>query len=773
MAPQAVTAPLFEVVEAMATFLLACGLKRSASLLRQEAPLAEPGLDLLAEETERLAAVLGTVAAEVTGKGKENVATNEEAWMDDVLAKALASGILRDAGGTNLEQSLQRSLVAKEHVAATEPAAAGYIGSKSEDAVPTATGATAEAEAGEVVAENQVDDSSKILPPPVPAPAPAPEPSLHYDSSKPAPTLADGFKDEYRDDGDPGYRILVVSEIELLAELQDSYQAAVVQAQSSQARPDVCPDAQHLDELDQARPEGVPSEEVSQTDQTVVSQSAGDVSIGSVALDSNEPGIPPHEEQSAEVPASGAGERQAPPEGPDAGASAVDGAIRAPTNEVSLSTAAMAAVAQRGEAQVPLPPAALPGLQIIQPPQLVAAMPQPAAASTRGHKKKSGRRPAYRYAPSGDDFYPAEMDGVVFDSFPLRVVFERDRTGFEQSKEFPIEIGSVIAARYQVLKYLGSAAFSRAVQCLDLEKNEMVCMKIIKNEKDFVDQSLDEIKLLKLINMNTEDIDAKHCVRLLDCFYHREHLILVTELLRENLYEFSKWNREHGEAPYFTLGRLQRVSKQLLVALEYIHGLWLIHSDLKPENILMQSYSRCLVKLIDFGSSCFVDDHLSSYVQSRSYRAPEVLLGLPYGQKIDIWSLGCVLAELWTGYVLFQNDSAQSLLARIMGIVGPFPVSMLSAGKYVPNYFTQDGRLFKELEVPPEVAAEMIQPELVRRIQLLLPKRSSLRQRMRVEDEAFEDFLEFLLRIDPAQRPSASEALQHPWLQEGRYSDGL
>ena len=63
---------------------------------------------------------------------------------------------------------------------------------------------------------------------------------------------------------------------------------------------------------------------------------------------------------------------------------------------------------------------------------------------------------------------------------------------------------------------------------------------------------------------------------------------------------------------------------------------------------------RCEVKVIDFGSSCFTTDQLSSYVQSRSYRAPEVILGLPYGQKVDVWSLGCILAELLSGYVLFQ-----------------------------------------------------------------------------------------------------------------------
>ena len=91
-------------------------------------------------------------------------------------------------------------------------------------------------------------------------------------------------------------------------------------------------------------------------------------------------------------------------------------------------------------------------------------------------------------------------------------------------------------------------------------------------------------------------------------------------------------------------------------ALQFLHGLGLIHCDLKPENILVKSYSRCEVKVIDLGSSCFETDHLCSYVQSRSYRAPEVILGLPYDKKIDIWSLGCILAELCTGNVSFLHS---------------------------------------------------------------------------------------------------------------------
>ena len=129
---------------------------------------------------------------------------------------------------------------------------------------------------------------------------------------------------------------------------------------------------------------------------------------------------------------------------------------------------------------------------------------------------------------------------------------------------------------------------------------------------------------------------------------------------------------------------------------------------------------HCEVRVIDFGSSCFVDDHLGGYVQSRSYRAPEVMLGLPYDQKIDLWSVGCILAELWTGYVLFLDGSVQSLLARILGILGEVPYHLMTRGRYVPQYFTQDGQLYQEIDGP-------ACPSRGRRLYLLEPKRIYLR----------------------------------------------
>lgn len=84
----------------------------------------------------------------------------------------------------------------------------------------------------------------------------------------------------------------------------------------------------------------------------------------------------------------------------------------------------------------------------------------------------------------------------------------------------------------------------------------MVCMKIIENNKDYFDQSIDEIKLLRYINANCANPDLKHVLKLHDFFYHKEHLFIVTELLRDNLYEYSKYNREVEKEAYFTVPRL-------------------------------------------------------------------------------------------------------------------------------------------------------------------------------------------------------------------------
>ena len=207
-------------------------------------------------------------------------------------------------------------------------------------------------------------------------------------------------------------------------------------------------------------------------------------------------------------------------------------------------------------------------------------------------------------------------EGEELRHFELKVVYDAKRNGLEETVNFPIDIDSVIAGRYRIMEYLGSGVFSRAVQCVDLQSGRMVCIKIIRNNKDFLDQSLGEIKLLRRLNEN-DPHDSHHILQMLDFFYFKEHLFIVCELLRDNLYELYKYISRSDWTPYFTLPRVRSIAHQCLTALAYIHSLDLIHCDLKPENVLIKSLSRCLVKVIDFGSSCFMRDPHSSYVQVR------------------------------------------------------------------------------------------------------------------------------------------------------------
>ncbi|KAL3918873.1 MAG: hypothetical protein SGILL_004037 [Bacillariaceae sp.] len=393
-----------------------------------------------------------------------------------------------------------------------------------------------------------------------------------------------------------------------------------------------------------------------------------------------------------------------------------------------------------------------------------------------------------------------EMGDLEF--FHLPIVFKSHVTGFEPTKDMVLEPGNVVAGQYLVESELGSAAFSTAYRCIDLSSedkdgHEEVCLKVIKNTKDFFDQSLDEIKILELLRQ-TGQCDDNFIIRMKTFFYYREHLIIVTELLRQNLFEFGKFIIDNDEEPYFTIPRLAYVTRQCLVALRFVHKLGLVHSDIKPENILLGSYSRAKTKVIDFGSSCYLTDRQSSYIQSRSYRAPEVVLGLPYDGKIDVWSLGCVVAEMYTGEVTFQNDSIVSMLSRIEAICGSFPRHMIAQGRQSGRFFTKSGLLYEVVDdsdndstknTPPGPNDDESDSETDTPIHydIFQPKNTRLSSRLGFEgslmddyennsysgsgslsehelEQIFTDFVARLLTIDPDGRPSADEALQHPWM---------
>lgn len=230
--------------------------------------------------------------------------------------------------------------------------------------------------------------------------------------------------------------------------------------------------------------------------------------------------------------------------------------------------------------------------------------------------------------------------------------------------------GSSLTEKYKVEKMIASTHFSTVLQCFDLFERKKVCIKVIHNQKETFDQGLDEVKIMSLLQKSCKgDLPSKHIVRILEFFYYKESLHIVYELLGENLFVLvSNPHISHifqGEV-------LNKIIKQLLTALSFIHSQGIIHADIKPENILLsspltprRSFNSFDVRLVDFGSSCYQTDTLTTYIQSKAYRAPEVIIGGAYNTKIDIWSLGCVIAELLTKEVLFEANSIKEMITKV------------------------------------------------------------------------------------------------------------
>lgn len=133
---------------------------------------------------------------------------------------------------------------------------------------------------------------------------------------------------------------------------------------------------------------------------------------------------------------------------------------------------------------------------------------------------------------------------------------------------------------------------------------------------------------------------------------------------------------------------------------------------------------------------------------------------------------------MYTGYVLFQAETVQGLLARVLGIIGPFPEKMLKNGKLSNTYFTKEKLLFQDVLEEGESNNSVTDGSVYKKknrtgkMQVLVPKRSSLKSRLKTDDLYFLDFLKSLLQVDPEKRPNASEAMSHPWLSEAIYPEG-
>eukprot|EP00898_Chlorokybus_atmophyticus_P004021 jgi/Chlat1/461/Chrsp103S01078 len=320
--------------------------------------------------------------------------------------------------------------------------------------------------------------------------------------------------------------------------------------------------------------------------------------------------------------------------------------------------------------------------------------------------------------------------------------------GFDDERgDYNVVSHDHIGYRYEVLSTLGKGSFGQVLKCFDYQTNSLKAVKIIRNKKRFHHQALVEVKVLEHLRQKDPESLA-NVVQMYEYFYFRDHLCISFELHSINLYEFIKNNNFQG----LSLGLIRRFAAQLLVSLKFLKKNRVIHCDLKPENILLKSPTKSAIKIIDLGSSCYEDERVYTYIQSRFYRSPEVILGLPYDTKIDMWSFGCILAELYTGYPLFPGEDETEQMACIMEVLGVPSKSLIEA--------SSRKKLFFDSNNSPRIVANS-------RGRKRRPGSKDLATAIHCNDAAFVDFLSMCLKWDPKERASPEEAMQHEWITEG------
>ncbi|XP_022093013.1 uncharacterized protein LOC110980534 isoform X2 [Acanthaster planci] len=232
----------------------------------------------------------------------------------------------------------------------------------------------------------------------------------------------------------------------------------------------------------------------------------------------------------------------------------------------------------------------------------------------------------------------------------------------------------------------------------------------------------------------------------MNTFSFSGHFCLVFELLHPKpLHHYFKKIPTGSKK----LQLVRKIALQLLQVLGFLRQENVIHADLKPENILCRTGDLSSgVKVIDFGNAIHcVYDELSLYyddfeLQTLLYRAPEVVYGLPFGPEIDMWSLGCILVELYLGEPLFFAVTKEELLQKMIAVLGPLPVQIFQRGKFYSEFEHFIGKPQTKLET---------QSKLFRRLGEL-------------HDYNFGSFILSILQYNPSERISVSDAFLHPFL---------
>lgn len=341
-----------------------------------------------------------------------------------------------------------------------------------------------------------------------------------------------------------------------------------------------------------------------------------------------------------------------------------------------------------------------------------------------------------------------------------------------------LRVGRVFVPRlfwrhsYCVDALIGHGAFSSVYAATSLEHGSRVSLKILNHGHLELETGLVEVAMHARI-LRADPQGQRPLLRMLACFYHRERLVLVTERLYGSVLAHYMHLETTGErAQYYTGATMASMARQMLDALGFLHALGVTHCDVKPANICLIDPVARTFKLIDFGHALTAHDVHASYAQSRWYRAPEVILGVPWGESVDVFGLALALAEAATGGALFQFGASALVLAAQRAVLGPLPAWMVQANPAVAQtVLTASGTAY-EIDPPGMPAgAYLVRPTsgggagggpVDVSLGALLGAR--LDPAVFGDVEGFVGLLESLLALDPTQRPTAAQASSHAWL---------
>uniref|UniRef100_A0AAZ3S6J6 non-specific serine/threonine protein kinase n=1 Tax=Oncorhynchus tshawytscha TaxID=74940 RepID=A0AAZ3S6J6_ONCTS len=329
---------------------------------------------------------------------------------------------------------------------------------------------------------------------------------------------------------------------------------------------------------------------------------------------------------------------------------------------------------------------------------------------------------------------------------------------------------------YEVLEFLGRGTFGQVVKCWKRGTGEVVAIKILKNHPSYARQGQIEVGILA--RLSGENADEHNLVRAFECFQHRSHTCLVFEMLEQNLYDFLKQNK-FSPLP---LKVIRPVLQQVATALKKLKSLGLIHADLKPENIMLVDPVRqpYRVKVIDFGSASHVSKAVcSTYLQSRYYRAPEIILGLPFCEAIDMWSLGCVIAELFLGWPLYPGALEYDQIRYISQTQGLPGEQLLNVGTKTPRFFCKESdspyapwrlKVTREHETETGMKSKEARKYIfsslddMAHVNLVLNMKGSDSLAEKADRREYVGLLKTMLLIDAEKRIAPSDALNHPFV---------